>query len=91
MRQSLLPPQEQKKQETTKTSTHEKSFTQRASIQSCLIDRKWPYFRSLTTYNEQVSNLPRLNVGIKSKNRPSPSKKEKKVNLTAPWEITHYY
>lgn len=62
-----------------------------SSIQSCLIDRKWPYFRSLTTYNEQVSNLPRLNVGIKSKNRPSPSKKEKKVNLTAPWEITHYY
>jgi len=35
--------------------------------------------------------LRKLNVGIKSKNRPSPSKKEKKVNLTAPWEITHYY
>jgi hypothetical protein len=47
------------------------------TIQSSLIDIKWPYFRSLTTYNEQVSSLPRLNVGTNSNNRAYPSNKEK--------------
>ena len=51
---------------------------EQASIQSLLIDIKWPYFQLLTTYNEQVSSLPRLNVGKKEKNYAYPCNKEKK-------------
>lgn len=86
MRQSRLPPREQKNQQTTNTSTHENSPfesipKERASIKSSLIDIKWPYFRSLTTSNEQVSSLPRLNVGTNSNNRAYPSNKETKPYL----------
>lgn len=42
------------------------------------IDIKWPHLRSLTTFNEQVSSLPRLNVGTNSNNRAYPSNKETK-------------
>ena len=58
-------------------STFEGMPKEQASIQSSLIDIKWPYFQLLTTYIEQVSNLPWLNVGKNKNNYVYPYNKEK--------------
>lgn len=59
---------------------------EQASIQSSFIDIKWPYFQLLTTYIEQVSSQPQLNVGKNKNNYAYPYNKEKNPILS---QFTH--